>query len=63
MASATPVTDQSTLPQIAAPTKSPFILNLSSADIGKTFYVAARWATRTGLVGPWSQIISFVVTN
>lgn len=59
----TPIEDQDDLPQIAAPTKSPFVLNFSGADVGQKFYVAARWATRTGLVGPWSQISSFIVTN
>ena len=63
MASATPVTDQSTLPMVATPTKSPFILNLNAADVGKQFYVAARWAIRSGQFGPWSPIIQFTVTN
>jgi len=63
LASATPVELQSQLPQIAAPTKSPFVLTLPDAAVGMKFYLAARWATRTGLVGPWGQIISFTVTN
>ena len=63
MASATPVTDQDALPMIATPTKSPFVLNLNAADTGKQFYVAARWAIRTGEFGPWSPIIQFTVTN
>jgi hypothetical protein len=63
MASATPVSDQSKLPMIATPTKSPFTLNLNPADTGKQFYAAARWAIRTGEFGPWSPIIQFTVTN
>ena len=63
MASATPVTQQSALSMIATPTKSPFVLNLPSAAVGQQFYVAARWAIRTGEYGPWSPIINFTVTN
>ena len=63
MALATPVSDQSTLPMVATPTKSPFILNLNAADVGKQSYVAACWAIRSGQFGPWSPIIQFTVTN
>jgi hypothetical protein len=63
MASATPVTLRSTLPMIAMPTKSPFVLDLPEASVGQQFYVAARWAIQTGQLGPWSQILSFTVTG
>ena len=63
MASATPVTDQTALPMVATPTKSPFMLNLPAATAGQQFYAAARWATRTGLTGPWSSIINFTVVR
>jgi hypothetical protein len=32
-----------------------------SGDVGKKCYYAGRWITRTGLVGPWSDITSFTV--
>ena len=60
-ASDTPVSDQDALALVATPTKSPFVLNFKGDQAGQQFYAAARWATRTGLVGPWSQIISFTV--
>jgi hypothetical protein len=27
---------------------------------GKNIYIAARWQTKKGLLGPWSPIISYV---
>ena len=63
MASETPITRQSLLPMIATPTKSPFVLDLSGADVGKQFYAAARWAIRSGELGPWSPILQFTITN
>lgn len=61
--SATIVTDPTTLPLKGTPTKSPFVLTFSSADIGKQFYCAGRWVTRNGQVGPWSGILSFTVVG
>lgn len=61
--SPTVVTDPTSLPLKATPTKSPFVLTFSSADIGKQFYCAGRWVTRSGLTGPWSPIISFTVVG
>lgn len=61
-ASATVVTDPTTLPQIAVATKNPVGLNLPSGSAGKVVYLAARWLTRTGLYGPWSSIINFTGT-
>jgi hypothetical protein len=63
MASTTPITDRSLLPLVAQPTKAPFTLNFSDADVGKTFYCAARWIIRTGELGPWSSIFNFTVTG
>ena len=57
-----PIADRTTLPLIATPTKSPFILTFADGQAGQTIYLAARWATRTGLTGPWSSIIKFIVT-
>jgi hypothetical protein len=57
--SAAPVTDPTALPFIGAITKSPLTLSLP-ATAGKTVYIAARWATKKGLVGPWSPVVSYV---
>ena len=59
----TPVADRTTMPLFATVTKSPFLLNFSGAQGGKQFYCAARWMTRTGLVGPWSQVMNFTVVR
>jgi len=58
-ASATPLTDPTTLSYEGTQTKSPFTLSMP-ATIGQTVYMAARWVTKKGLVGPWSPIISYV---
>lgn len=62
-ASATPITDQSMLDFLQQTTKSPFTTTWASGDLGKEAYYAARWVTRTGLVGPWSPIIKFTVAG
>ena len=59
--SATVVTDPATLPFQGLVTRTPFTVNFGSGDKGKTAYVAARWVTRRGLVGPWSSIATFTV--
>jgi hypothetical protein len=61
-ASATPITDPTALPWVQTATKSPFVVALDPADIGKQLYVAARWKTRKGEFSPWSGIISVTVT-
>jgi hypothetical protein len=59
--SATVVSDPNVLPIKSQVTKNPVALNFDSADNGKTAYIAARWITRRGLVGPWSNIATFTV--
>lgn len=44
-------------------TKSPFLVTWDSGDAGKIAYYAARWQTRSGLVGPWSTVQAFTVAN
>jgi hypothetical protein len=58
-ASTTVITDPTTLTFEGTQTKSPFTLSLP-ATAGMTVYVAARWTTKKGLIGPWSPIISYV---
>lgn len=59
--STTVVSDQATLPLIGVYTKVPVMVAWQSSDVGKTAYIAARWQTRTGLVGPWSPIFPITV--
>jgi hypothetical protein len=59
--SATPLTDAETIAYSGQFTKCPFVINFDSGDAGKIAYYAARWVTRTGLVGPWSPIASATV--
>jgi hypothetical protein len=61
--SAAPPAGQITLPLFATATKSPFTLNFAGAQGGQQFYCAARWMTRTGLVGPWSSMINITVVR
>jgi len=42
-------------------TKSPFRVDLLEADRGKIATYFGRWKTRTGLVGPWSDGVSFEI--
>lgn len=58
-ASLTAVVDPTTLTFEGTQTKSPFTLSLP-ATAGMTVYIAARWTTKKGLLGPWSPIISYV---
>lgn len=62
-ASVTAITDPTLLAYVRNETKSPFTLAMGAPDAGKTVYFAARWITRTGLVGPWSPIITYVVAG
>jgi hypothetical protein len=61
LVSSTPVTDPTLLTFLGPQTKSPWTQAFASGSSGKTVYLAARWQTRTGLVGPFSPIISAVI--
>lgn len=61
--SVTAITDPDLLIYQANVTKSPYTLALGSGDAGKTAYIAARWVTRKGLIGPWSSVINYVVAG
>jgi hypothetical protein len=58
-ASATVITDPTLLSYEGTQTKSPFTLSMP-ATAGMIVYMAARWTTKKGLLGPWSPIISYV---
>lgn len=62
-ASATPITDPAALDFVGGFTKSPLQVEWQAGDAGKVAYYAARWVTRTGLVGPWSPVVSFTVAS
>lgn len=57
-ASLTVITDPDMLVFQGTETKSPFTLSMPGTA-GMVVYVAARWVTKKGLVGPWSPIISY----
>jgi hypothetical protein len=59
--SLTPITDPTLLPLLATLTKSPGTVTFSPGSAGKQAYLAAQWATRTGLVSPWSPMVNFTV--
>jgi hypothetical protein len=63
VASATVITDPDALPLKQVVTKSPFLVEWQSGDIGKPAYYAARWVTRRGLVSPWSEISAVTVVG
>jgi hypothetical protein len=58
-ASATAITDPTTLSYEGTQTKSPLTLSMP-ATAGMTVYMAGRWVTKKGLIGPWSPIINYV---
>jgi hypothetical protein len=60
-ASSVVVTDPAVLPLKAVATKVPVTIAWDSADRGKPAYYSSRWITRTGLVGPWSDLQSIIV--
>lgn len=61
--SITAITDPALLDFKGVSTKSPFLVAWDSEDRGKQAYYAARWITRTGLVGPWSTVADFTVAG
>lgn len=44
-------------------TKNPIGVNFSGADVGKTAYYVGNWKTRTGLLGPISNMVSCVIVG
>lgn len=59
--SVTPITDPADITFNGVATKSPFNISFDASDYNKTCYIAARWMTRDGKVGPWSNIIAGTV--
>jgi hypothetical protein len=46
---------------VATDTKNPYIVNFTTADVGKMVYYRFRWVNKRGQPGPWSSIESAVV--
>lgn len=61
--SATPIVDPTLLQFQGVRTKSPTTVTWPSGAAGLRAYYAAKWVTRSGLTGPWSPIVSFIVAN
>ncbi|MDR0729578.1 MAG: hypothetical protein LBF19_05610 [Prevotellaceae bacterium] len=43
-------------------TSTPFVVDFDIADIGKTIYYHLRWVNTVGVAGPWSPLVSAIVT-
>jgi hypothetical protein len=61
--SATVISDPAVLPLHTLATRQPIALDFDASDAGKTVYIAARYVTGRGLLGPWSAIISYTVVG
>jgi hypothetical protein len=49
------------LPSSKLLTRNNFVVNFRAEDQGKRCVYAARWQTKTGLVGPWTSLITVLV--
>jgi hypothetical protein len=56
-----PPKDISDLRNSSFDTHSPFMLEFSEVDRGKTVWFCLRWENTTGEKGPWSEIISAII--
>jgi hypothetical protein len=43
--------------------RTPCEVEFTAAEVGKTAHYIARWKTRTGETGPWSQTVSATITG
>jgi hypothetical protein len=57
----TPATDPNAAQFYGKFTKNPMAINFNPADNGKQATYFARWASRRGEVGPWSNPISMAI--
>jgi hypothetical protein len=62
-ASATPILDPTLLPLKGNFTKSPATIAWDTSDVGKQAYIAGRWVTRKGLLGPFGPIAVLTVAG
>jgi len=61
--SATVISDPEVLPLKKLATKVRWPLDFPAGDNGKTVYIAARYITGRGLVGPWSGIVTYTIVG
>jgi hypothetical protein len=57
----TPVVDPEELPHSAFDTRTPFRLEFSGEERGRTVWFCLRWENTRGEKGPWSEIVSAIV--
>jgi len=58
----TPPATPEAMPLKAMATRQPVMVQFGPADAGKTAYYYGRWASESGLMGPWSALASMGVT-
>jgi hypothetical protein len=61
MMTGSPTTSIDLWPLLANTTKSPFVLDTTAMPSGETLYIAGRWATRTGLKGPYGTPVAATI--
>ncbi|MDR1964972.1 MAG: hypothetical protein LBQ50_14470 [Planctomycetaceae bacterium] len=57
-----PITDPNQLTSSVLVTRASHILEFPPSERGKTVYMAARWENAKGEKGPWSEIISEIIS-
>ncbi|MEI7596437.1 MAG: hypothetical protein WCK02_11865 [Bacteroidota bacterium] len=55
--------EASELSYVATDTRTPYVIQFSGADAGKTAYYWLRWISNTGKPCPWSQPVSALVVG
>lgn len=61
--SATVISDPELLPLKKLCTKVRWSVDFAAGDNGKTVYIAGRYLTGRGLVGPWSGILTYTIVG
>ena len=56
-------TDPDELRFLALDSATPYLVEYDGADAGKIAHYRLRWSSTRGEVGPWSQIVSAMITN
>ncbi|EDX73626.1 hypothetical protein MC7420_6674 [Coleofasciculus chthonoplastes PCC 7420] len=56
-----PPTDPKELTFVALDTATPYVMEFSGEDVGKTAYFMLRWVNTKGESGPWSQTVSMMI--
>jgi hypothetical protein len=56
-------TEPSDFSFLAIDTETPYCINYSNSDAGKTAYYILRWVKNNTMKGPWSKAISAIITE